>query len=171
MAKKEKKEKREEQEQQEPKKKKGKLKWILLALIIIVLGAGGYFGYKYFMQGSQNNGNATQAEAQADQEKKREPQMVSLPPFVVNLADPLGRRYLKVSLDVEVVGKKAAQKLEEDMPQIKDSLILLLSSKSYSQVDSMEEKLQLKKQIVSRLNQIAGGSPVIRVYYTEFVVQ
>jgi flagellar FliL protein len=163
--------KQEEQEQQEPKKKKGKLKWILLAVIIIVLGAGGYFGYRYFMQGSQNNGNATQAEKKAEQEETGEPQMVSLPPFVVNLADPLGRRYLKVSLDVEVVNKKAAQNLEGVMPQVKDSLLLLLSSKSYSQVDSMEEKLQLKKEIVSRLNQNVDGSPVIKVYFTEFVVQ
>ncbi|MFP4167241.1 MAG: flagellar basal body-associated protein FliL [Desulfonatronovibrionaceae bacterium] len=168
MAKKDKKQE-EGQEEQEQKKKKGKLKWILLAVVIIVLGVGGYFGYTYYMDSRQNNGNATQEESEGKKEEK--PETVTLPSFVVNLADPLGRRYLKVSMDVEVVNKEAAKELEDAMPRVKDSLLLLLSSKSYSEVDSMEEKLQLKKQIVSRLNQIVDNSPVVKVYFTEFVVQ
>jgi len=165
---------REEQEEQEKKKKGSKLKWILLVAVIIVLGAGGFFGYTYFLADKNEDGNATKTEESASENKDKKDlksQVVSLPPFIVNLADPLGRRYLKVSIDVEVVSEAAAQKLEDSMPEVKDALLLLLSSKSFSEVDSMEEKLQLKSQIVSRLNQILDESLVIKVYFTEFVVQ
>lgn len=165
---------REEQEEQEKKKKGSKLKWILLAAVIVVLGTGGFLGYKYFLADKNEDGNATKTEGTAAKSKEKkdlESQVVSLPPFIVNLADPLGRRYLKVSIDVEVVSEAAAKKMEDSMPEVKDALLLLLSSKSFAEVDTMEEKLQLKSQIVSRLNQILDESLVIKVYFTEFVVQ
>ncbi len=167
-------ENQEEQEGQEPKKKKGKIKWILLGVIILGLGAGGYFGYQYFLanDSGKSKGNATKAESGTGENgKKSKTQMVSLPSMIVNLADPLGRRYLKVSMDVQVVNKQASKKLQDSMPKVKDALLMLLSSKSYSDVDSMEEKLKLKNEVVSRLNQIVGESPVVKVYFTEFVVQ
>ncbi|MFO7817597.1 MAG: flagellar basal body-associated FliL family protein [Thermodesulfobacteriota bacterium] len=165
---------REEQEEQGKKKKGSKLKWILLAAVIIVLGTGGFLGYNYFLADKNEDGNATKTEgtaAKSKEKKNLDSQVVSLPSFIVNLADPLGRRYLKVSIDVEVVSEAAAQKLEDSMPKVKDALLLLLSSKSFSEVNTMEEKLQLKSQIVSRLNQILDESLVIKVYFTEFVVQ
>ena len=97
--------------------------------------------------------------------------LVSMPPFVVNLADPLGRRYLKLALDVEVKDKEAAQELTTKAAKARDSVILLLSSKTYQDLSSMEAKILLKKEIAERLNQSLGGARVQRVYITEMVVQ
>jgi flagellar FliL protein len=94
-----------------------------------------------------------------------------MPPFVVNLADPLGRRYLKLSLEIEVKNKSVLEKTEKAMPRIKDALLLLLSSKSYSDLASMENKIALKNEIISRLGQIVGNGNVSNVYFTEFIVQ
>ena len=180
MAKKKKQE--EAQEQNEGKKKGGLLKWIILLLLLIILGAGGFFGYKYFFAGTDNatkaeEGTSSQGEEAAQEEQAEEPaeqgptEMYSLPPFVVNLADPLGRRYLKVAIDVEVINKTVANEIDKNLPRVKDTLLLLLSSKTFADLDSMEEKIELKNEIVQRLNQILGKGKVVNVYFTEFVAQ
>ena len=185
MAKKKKKEEEviEQEEQAEGKKKGGLLKWIILLVLLIALGAGGFFGYKYFFAGSDSKvteneetpppqGEKSAQEEQAEKPAEQGPtEMYSLPPFVVNLADPLGRRYLKVAIDVEVINKTVANEIDKNLPRVKDTLLLLLSSKTFADLDSMEEKIELKNEIVQRLNQILGKAKVVKVYFTEFVVQ
>ena len=98
-------------------------------------------------------------------------QLVTLDSFVVNLSDPMGRRYLKATLDVEVADAAAAAALTAAMPKIKDTLLLLLSSKTFADISSMDKKIELKNDIVDRLNLIIGKNKVRNVYFTEFVVQ
>ena len=158
---------------QDDEKKGGKkflsLKMLILLLGIIILGAGSFFGYKYILS---NDKNATNASTQGKSSEKEKPSsMVTLPTILVNLSDPLGKRYLKMTAKLEVQGKNSNSMIEEKMPQIKDSIILLLSSKSYQDLSSMEKKIQLKKEIVKRINQILEKSVVNSVFFTQFVVQ
>jgi flagellar FliL protein len=158
------------------KKKGGKLKLIIIALVVLgVLGGGGFAAWKFFLQpkaAEDAAGNATAEEA-GEPKAEVEPggQLVTLDSFVVNLSDPMGRRYLKTTLDVEVASAAAAVELTAAMPKVKDTLLLLLSSKSFADISSMDKKIELKNDIVSRLNQIIGKNKVRNVYFTEFVVQ
>lgn len=159
--------KNEQEPAQETGKKKRKwLKWIILALVLVLLSAGGYLGYNYFM-GPQEDQESPE-ETPVD---PRSTETIELEPFVVNLADPLGRRYLRTTLQVEVVDRSAARDIQSFMPRVRDSIILLLSSKSYSELDSMDKKIQLRNEIVERLNQFIGQGKVVQVYFSEFVVQ
>jgi flagellar FliL protein len=164
----------------EPKKKlSGKLKLvILLAVAVLVLGAGGFAAWKFLLHPTSSedaSGNATgQAggESQTGQDAPAaQAQLVTLEPFVVNLSDPMGRRYLKVTMDVEVVDAAVATELGAAMPKVKDTLLLLLSSKTFAEISSLDKKIELKNEIVDRLNLIIGKSKVRNVYFTEFVVQ
>lgn len=121
---------------------------------------------------ADDSANATGEDALKDSEAP-EPagQLVTLDSFVVNLSDPMGRRYLKVTMDVEVSSAAVATELTAAMPRVKDTLLLLLSSKSFEDISSMDKKIELKNDIVSRLNQIVGKNKVRNVYFTEFVVQ
>lgn len=94
---------------------------------------------------------------------------VALPPFVVNLADPNARRYLKVVLEVEVTSNP--ELLEENKAKIRDALLMLLSSKNSQDLSTLEGKILLRKEIVDRLNQAIGQPKVSRVYFTDFVIQ
>jgi len=94
---------------------------------------------------------------------------VPLPAFVVNLADPNARRYLKVVLDVEVTGNP--ELLEANQAKIRDALLMLLSSKTSQDIATLEGKILLRKEIVDRLNQAIGQPKVSRVYFTDFVIQ
>ena len=95
----------------------------------------------------------------------------SLEPFVVNLIDPSGKRYLKVRVELELSNKLVESQVNERLPQIKDSLLILLSSKSYEDIETVEGKLRLKQEIMARINNLLTQGRVRNIYFTEFVIQ
>jgi len=161
------------QEEGKQKKKGGLLKWIIIVVLLAALGVGGWFGYKMFFAAPEEDA-AAQQEAGGDPgqpAEQLEGQIVALPTFLVNLADPLGRRYLKLGVEVEVRDSDAQTALTKYEAKIKDTLLLLLSSKTYDGLSTMQAKVELKQEIADRLNQIIGNGGVLRVYITEMVIQ
>jgi flagellar FliL protein len=155
-------------------KKGGKLKWIIIAVALIALGVGGYFGYTMFLAAPDAAKTAESGDGRGEAgapSESLEGKLVSLPVFLVNLADPLGRRYLKLGLEVEVRDDKAEQALIKYEAKIKDTLLLLLSSKTYDSLSTMKAKVELKQEVADRLNQIVGKGAILRVYITEMVIQ
>ena len=55
--------------------------------------------------------------------------------------------------------------------QLRDTILLLLTSQSFKEISSIEGKLDLKQALLSRINQTLGEGLVRRIYFTEFVVQ
>ncbi len=160
----------------EEKKKGGKVKWVVLLLVLLLLAGGGGAAY-WFLMGPGATPDEDSLEQEGDQAASKGPrtefvpEIVTLDPFVVNLADPLGRRFLRMTLDVEVLNRAAIADVQRNNSRIRDAVILLLAGKSFADLASMEGKITLKNQIVERLNQIVGGGRVTNVYFTEFVVQ
>ena len=157
-----------------PKKKKGKFLKILILLIL--LGGIGFAVWKFVLPmfldsgGTETSQTETKQAAQGDAPKVGNP-VVSLPTFTVNLADPLGRRYIRLTLEVEVNSEDAAAELTNSTAKVRDAINLLLSSKSYADLAPSENKILLKNEIVERLNQILGGPKVARVYFVDIVIQ
>ncbi len=158
-------------EQKKGFKKLFSLKMLVLLLLIMILGIGSFFGYNHFLAEEDQNATNTSRKDESRDKKEEPTSMVTLPTILVNLADPLGKRYLKMTSKLQVQGTNSKNMVQDKMPQIKDSMIMLLSSKSYRDLSSMEKKIRLKKQIVKRINQILEKSVVISVYFTQFVVQ
>lgn len=116
------------------------------------------------------HGEAAKSEGHGEKGKDKAPSNnVSLPPFVVNLADPNARRYLKLVIDVEMTGEP--ELLEANKAKVRDALLLLLSSKTSQDLLSMDGKILLRKEIVDRMNQALGKARVARIYFTDFVIQ
>ena len=113
--------------------------------------------------------------------------MYTFKEHLVNLADPGGRRYLRVTLYVEfeepkanagLTGedlKKANDRLSAELqtrgPVIDDTLTTILASKTFGDVASPRGKDQLKQEIVAALNAALPGEHVVNVYFSDFVVQ
>ena len=93
--------------------------------------------------------------------------------FIVNLMDKakVGKRYLKVRIVLEVGNEEGQKTVDNHIPQLKDTILLLLSSQSFSDINTMEGKIELKQLLVSKMNQLLGEGIVHRLYFTEFVVQ
>ncbi|MEA1949358.1 MAG: flagellar basal body-associated FliL family protein [Thermodesulfobacteriota bacterium] len=150
-------------ENQEEKPKKSKLKLIIIGVIVLLLGAGGFFGYSKYKK-------ANEKEAEKEEQVSI---IIPLKSFVVNLFDKkgIGKRYLKVSMEIEVGKEEDKLKIDNNMPQLRDTILILLSSQTLKDINTMEGKLELKHAILLRINQILGKKTVRRIFFTEFVVQ
>jgi flagellar FliL protein len=162
-----KKEKEEVVDEKEGKKpKKSKFKLIITAVAVLLLGGGGYFGWSMYKQ----KGNEAKTETE---EEKKVSVVHPLQSFIVNLADKkgMGKRYLKVTIEVEVENENNRLKVENNTAQIRDTVLLLLSGKQITEIDTMEGKLDLKQALLLRMNRILGEGIIKRIYFSEFVVQ
>lgn len=158
-----------------PKKKGGALKWILILLVLLLAGGGAGAWYYFFssLPGSKGASAAaggtkvvtTGSAAKSNLTTKE------LKPFLVNLADPLGKRYIKLTFEVEMVSPDIAAELDTQNAKIRDAVIILLSSKSYADLAPTESKLVLQNELVDRLNRILGGPKITRVFFTDMVIQ
>lgn len=99
----------------------------------------------------------------------------SLDPTVVNLAGTNAERYLKVSVSLgyEVSGLEDTlrQELDGRRSEIQNQLITVLSAKQVQDVDSVDGREAIRREILSRINGMLVSGRVTNVYYTEFVVQ
>lgn len=158
-----------------PKKKGGKLKWVLLIfLVLLIIGGGAGAWYFFFsdLPGSRNaSGDDGAPKATVKTSAPQSLQTTTLDTFLVNLADPLGKRYIKVTFEVEVNSSDVGEELAKQKPKVRDSIIMLLSSKTYADLAPAESKLELKTEVANRLNQILGAPKVTRVFITEMVIQ
>ncbi len=168
-----------DEKEEKPSRKKKIIKLAVIGLLaLVILGGGGWFAYwKFFApEGTPMipfTGGGTEDGAADDttMEEDGPGEIVTLPTFLVNLADPLGRRYLKLTVEVEVLDADVVEEVNMSEAKVRDAIILLLSSKSYTDLASLESKILLKNEIVERLNQVLGGRKVKRVYFTEMVIQ
>lgn len=159
-------EKEELKDAEEPKvPKKSKLKLIIIGTVVLLFAVGGFFGYGQYKKGK---------EAEASAVKNEKVSIICpLKSFVVNLLDKkgVGKRYLKVTIQLEVGKEEDRVVIESHNPQLRDTILLLLSSQTLNEINTMEGKLELKQALLSRMKQILGDGIVQRIYFTEFVVQ
>lgn len=156
-------EKEDLQEESTEKKKGSKTLLIIIIAVSVVLGAGGFVGFKLM---------ASKSDSQKEEKKVVEKTTtVPLDPFVLNLADR--GRYLKMTVQIELSDESYVELVNQKMPQLRDTIITLVSSKSVNSISSPEGKFQLKDEILFRANQIMGGEKDIikNLYFTEFVMQ
>ena len=97
-------------------------------------------------------------------------QVLPLPPIKVNISGPSGQRYLKLGMEVEVNADVSAQ-LKASSARIRDAIIMLLAGKTLDDISSPDGKVLLKAEVAARLNQILGAQRIVRVYFTDFVIQ
>ena len=165
----------EEKESMEVVKERGNgghsiFKWVLLLVLVIFVGVGGYVGWALSVKGG---GAAAVMPENPFRAKEDKSIICPLDSFIVNLMDRsgLGKRYLKVTMKLEVGSDDDQDLLEEHTPQIRDTVLLLLSSLTFKEINSMEGKLELKQSLIFQINQVLGADRVKKIYFSEFVVQ
>jgi flagellar FliL protein len=92
-------------------------------------------------------------------------------PLIVNLERSQGKRYLKVKMSFELNKGSVVQEMEARMPQIRDAILLMISSKAFVDISTVEGKLALRDALVTRINGLLETGFVKRIYFQEFVVQ
>ncbi|MDY0117164.1 MAG: flagellar basal body-associated protein FliL [Sulfurimonadaceae bacterium] len=91
--------------------------------------------------------------------------------FTVNLKSDAGRRYLKVTMSLELNGKHIAAELDNKIPVVRDKVIRILTSKTLEEISSPKGKQKVSLQIIDTLNAILSDGQIKGLYFTEFVIQ
>ena len=97
--------------------------------------------------------------------------MVNIDSFIVNILDDQESRYLKAALTLEVTSEEASMELSQRLPQIKDAILLLVGNKTFSELNDLEGKMQLRAELINKVNGILLKGKVKSIYFTDFVVQ
>ena len=156
---------------------------IIVVAAALVAGLGGAFVIVKFMGGHSSGGGEVGDEHKAEAVAKSEghgekggagaaPGVVfDLDPFIVNLADAPDIRYLKMTIKLEVENEGVSANLASRIPQLRDTILVLLSSKDSTSIRSPQGKFQLRDEITQRINGLLPKPGVKTAYFTDFVVQ
>ncbi len=145
--------------------KPAKLKLILaMAAAMLLLGAGGGGAAWYFVRGQ--DGVAP---------KQKPLVFVSLETFTVNLQPEHSEQHLQTNLTLKVADAAAGDSIKLYMPEVRNRVLLLLSSKTASQITTVEGKKKLASELAAEINQPfaenSTGQSVESVLFTSFVIQ
>ncbi|KIO48067.1 flagellar basal body-associated protein FliL [Nitrosospira sp. NpAV] len=145
----------------------GKKLTLIIASAVLLLGAGGGGAAWYMMSRTQDG-----AQPQARQEP---PVFVNLETFTVNLVSEHGDQHLQTNLTLKMESPSAADLIKLHMPEVRNRVLLLLSSKAASQIAGVDGKKKLASELLAEIKQPSGeGSPthaVQSVLFTSFVIQ
>ena len=155
-----------------------KINIILLAMVAlntVVVAAMALMIYKGRQIDAQQPGidAVVKGEQQAQMnDKLNESQKViySLKEFVINLAGSRSRRVVKAKVEFELPNETARREIERRDPQIRDQIILLISSRTYEEIASAEGKKKLKEDLKSTINTtLPDEQKILNVYFTDFI--
>ncbi|BCO08539.1 flagellar basal body-associated protein FliL [Desulfolithobacter dissulfuricans] len=172
MADKEKKENSEGQEESGSKKKL--IIIIAAALVVLLLGGGAAFYFLVLKKPPPEEKTPEQkvelAVPAATEEADIGP-MLDIKEFIVNIISEEGTHYVKAALTLELNNEVALEEANKRLPQIRDAIILLISNKTFEELQDLQGKKQLKAELKSKINSFLKSGKVKNIYLTDFVVQ
>ena len=167
----------------------------IIGAAVVALAIGGGAGW-YVGSGAAapKSEAAHEAQHEAPKEAKSGPEPMpysyAIKDRVVNLADPGARRYLKVSVSLDVLERSAEaakrkappsaeeqKKFQEEFKslfdaKVNDVLTTVLSSKRVDEVTSNDGRERLREELKEKINALMPKDEQVgKVYLTDFIVQ
>ena len=144
-------------------------------LMMAMMGGGFFFLWKQMSstvaQVQQQNGNAESEEVAPEEEEITIGPMYKMDTMIVNLADRGGKRYLRTTMQLELDTPDLVEEIEMRLPQLRDTILMILPAKQYADIGTTEGKIALRDEIIAKMNAILKKGQITTIYFTEFVVQ
>ena len=160
------------------KPKSGAMLWIIVGVVNLVLIGGGAF---FVLTRSSSADPAEPAQHAADPHGEKPAEaaaatggsgpLLKLDPFVANLNEPDGNRYIKVTLAVEMADEAALGAADKQVPRLRDGVLVFLSGLGVTDTQGAEGKEAIRKELLDRARRVLGEQAAKNVFYSEFVLQ
>ncbi len=146
---------------------------LLLIILIIV-------GILIFSSGEESQDENQPAQNSASKSSIANPNssllsvgpMYPLDQFIVNLVSTGGgKRYLKTAIALEMSIAKMQSELDSKVNILRDTIITILASKTFEEIQTTRGKQKLKEEILARINEFLVDGRISNIFFTEFVVQ
>jgi len=152
--------------------KKGLIILVICFLIIAIAVGAGLFLFWGQVSGTgsetvENNGQVLEKK----DGKAKVKSVLSLETFVVNLADPGGKRYLRVSMALEIDDMDFVEEPKKKVAQIRDRILMILPAKKFKDIRTSSGKGSLRDEIIAQLNPLLNKCKITNLYFQEFVIQ
>jgi len=177
-----------ETEEEQPKEKKSSnmLMIIIIVILILLIIIGGVVAF--LMMGEDEESKEIKDvshEKKVLTKKKRKSSvpmddsrplseigtLYPLETFTVNLKSDSGRRYLKVTMSLEINGEELSLELDAKSAVLRDIIIRILTSKTLEEISSRKGKAKVTAQIMDALNNMIVDGSIKGIYFTQFVIQ
>lgn len=150
--------------------------FIILAIInmLVVMGVGAmlYLGQKKKEKEPKIDDVIAGEKKTLEQEahsKEFIGKLVPLEQFLVNLSGAHGRKILKINMELEVSNPEVQEEIEKIKPKIRDYIIIIVSSKSFTEISAKEGKDALREEIKNQINLFLTKGQINKVFFTEFL--
>ena len=147
----------------------------LLVLLLVAIGGGLFMMWSKVSALDQVVNPPSQEESQeAIKEESEEAKIgpvVPLDSFIANLADPGGNRFLRATMELELKNDDLTKEMENRLPQIRDCILMILPTRTYQDIQTVEGKIALRTEIIAKLNALLKKEAITNIYFTEFVTQ
>lgn len=163
-----------EQEGADAAQPKKKSKLLIIVMALVLAGGGGGAAW-WFLKGKKPAGAKTAAEKTREAEKP--PIFARLDTFTVNLQKSDSEdHYLQTEVQLKIGEEKVNEALKLYGPEIRNALLLLMSSKTQNDLVTVAGKQKLATEIGEQINKIIHATDpkkngVVGVYFTSFVIQ
>jgi flagellar FliL protein len=101
--------------------------------------------------------------------------VLHLEPFVVNLADPEGDRFLRVGIELGLDRELGQHDREGQsalaMAHTRDTILMILTTRKADDLLTSEGKAKLKDELTNALRERVPKLGVHDIYFTDFLVQ
>jgi flagellar FliL protein len=148
-----------------PEQKLAKGKLILMIVLAVLLLAAGAGGAGWYLSQIQDGTALT----------NKPPVFLSLETFTVNLQSEHSDQHLQTNLTLKVGDARTLDLIKLHMPEVRNRILLLLSSKEASQITDIVGKKKLAAELLAEINQPfsegSTGQIVESVLFTSFVIQ
>lgn len=165
----------------------GGKKWIIIgAIVLVVLLAGGAAAF-FLMSGgeepvaeqaTQDGASEPAAESAAAPEAVTAGPMQYFPmepPFVVNFSADYDIRFMQISMQAADRDSAVLERVKENLPAIRNAVVMLLRGKDPEQLNTREGTEQLRQQVIEEtrkvLKELTGNGQLETIYFTSFVMQ
>ncbi len=162
-----------EQENGTERKAKGGPGMVLVLVAALFAGGGGGAAGAWFLAPvlAERGAGVEEAEAAEPQEVEPDWALFAVENLVVNPAGTQGRRFLVLSLSVEVDPVEALPRLEGGEVRVRDGLLRALGGWGVEELAAVENRAALEAQIREVVLHVAGNAPVGRIYFSQYVLQ
>jgi flagellar FliL protein len=152
---------------------------LIVAAVILFMGmiSGGFFLMWTKMSATlaqvQNppGENATEEEEPPPEEQVTIGPIYKLETMIVNLADQGGKRYLRITMELELSSPELTAEIDKRLPQLRDAVLMILPTKTYADIGTTQGKIALRDELLTKLNSFLKTGTVNTIYFSEFVVQ
>lgn len=148
---------------------------ILLYVVIgvVIAGALGFAGFKmgYIdiagLPSSEEGVGASEEPVQLPETGD----MFSVGEITTNLKDEDPPHYIKVTIELEIVGQKTLDKAEELKPALRDEAISIMRKHTFSEVSGQKGMKDLSEKILQGFHEVLQSKMIIDLYFSEFIIQ